>query len=113
MTFIGLIPYLLICAGAVMVLHGICDIIMGAVNKKISSVLVSSIVSILIGAITMALGFLTIGSDPVIQKQLMIFGIILLLVAVYDVIACFTSFKASVIIVNAGKKDENKEESKE
>ena len=101
--FIQLVPYLLICGSALLVLHGIFCLIFGFVNKAVKEGLIGGIVSILIGAVTMVLGFLTIGNDPVIQKQLMIFGIIVILMAVFEIVSCFTQIPTAVVIV---KKDE-------
>ena len=61
--FIQLVPYLLICGSALLVLHGIFCLIFGFVNKAVKEGLIGGIVSILIGAVTMVLGFLTIGND--------------------------------------------------
>ena len=91
MTFISVIPYLLICVGALIVLHGILVIVFGAVNKNVKGALIGGIFSIVAGAVTMLLGFLTFGNDPVIDKQLMIFGIIVILMAALNVVSCFTT----------------------
>ncbi|MBQ3927910.1 MAG: hypothetical protein II710_04650, partial [Clostridia bacterium] len=70
--------------------------------------------SILIGGVTMLLGFLTIGDDPVIEKQLMIFGIILALMAVLGVVSCFTTKTAVLVFEKAEEKkaEEKKPEEK-
>ncbi len=111
-TFISLIPYLLLCVGALIVLHGIFEIIFGAVNKNMTAGLVTGIVSILIGGVTMLLGFLTIGDDPVIEKQLMIFGIILALMAVLGVVSCFTT-KTAVLVFEKTEEKKAEEEKPE
>ena len=101
--FIALVPYLLICGGALLILHGIFSLIFGFVNKAVKEGLISGIASILIGGVTMLLGFLTVGNDPVIEKQLMIFGIIVILMAVFSIVSCFTQIPTAVVVV---KKDE-------
>lgn len=98
LAFIALVPYLLLCIGALIVLHGLFDIVFGIVGKNVKGVLLPSIIAILIGAVTMTLGFLTIGNDPVIQKQLMIFGIIVILMAILEVVSCFTVISVTAFV---------------
>lgn len=107
------IPYLLICIGAVIFADAVFNLVMGILGKDVKGVLVGVIVGMVVGAVAIVLGALCIGNDPVIAygAQLIVFGIIVCLVAVLQVVLTFVKVPDAVVaVVTVEKKEEKKEE---
>jgi len=98
--FLALIPFLLLALGGFILVDAILNLVFAIINKQVNKVLPLIIVEFVISAITVALGALTIGTDPVIKKQLLIFGIIVVLFGAYTFANCFIKTKTVVLIKN-------------
>lgn len=100
-----LIPYLLLVLGAVLLLNVIFIVLENI--KEIKSALPTIIVSGLIGVAAIVLGALSVGNDPVISysAQLIIFGIMVILVAILMVLATFIKVP-NVVVVNVNNDKE-------
>ena len=77
---IYVVPYVLICVGAVIILDAVF-VLLRALRNKVS--VVPAVLSIVSGAAALVLGFLCIGNNPVIGKdtQVVVFGIIVTVLA--------------------------------
>lgn len=98
LNFINLIPYILLALGSLVCLDALLKLIFSIIKKDVKASLVAVIVEFVIAGITILLGALTIGSDPVIDKQLLIFGIIVILFAIVTVVNCFNKGNTIVIV---------------
>lgn len=95
---VGVLPYLLLVLGALFA----CDGVYGLVRAiKAKGGLVSPIASIVIGVVAIVLGALCVGDDPVIAQnvQLIVFGIVICLEAVFMVISTFVKTPDVVVVV--------------
>lgn len=105
---IRVVPFLLLCVGAVILLDAIFNLVVGILNKNVKAVLVGVIVGALLGIIAIVLGALCVGEDPVISLgvQLVILGIIICLAAVLKVILTFVKLPDAVVaVVTVDKKE--------
>ena len=102
------IPYLLIVLGAIILLDAIYTLVRGIMAKEVGKVIVAVIFGIVLGVGAIVLGALCVGSDPVIKYgvQLIVFGIIVVLEGVFQVLATFVKLPDAVVIVTEEKKDE-------
>lgn len=110
------IPYLLLCIGAVVLADAIFTFVLAIKAKAVKSALVAFIVAVVIAAVAITLGALCIGDDPVIKysAQLIVFGIMVCLVACLQVLLTFVKLPDTVVaVVTVEKKDEAKEEKEE
>ena len=110
------IPYLLLCIGAVILADAIFTFVLAIKAKAVNSALVAFIVAVVIAAVAITLGALCIGDDPVIKysAQLIVFGIMVCLVACLQVLLTFVKLPDTVVaVVTVEKKDETKEEKEE
>jgi hypothetical protein len=107
LLLLGFVPYVLIVVGSIIIVDAILSLVFAGIRKEINAVAATSIIAIVIGAISVLLGALMIGNDPVISKssQLVIFGII---VIVYALAICAIASLALVY-----NKKQNKEEKKD
>ena len=102
------IPYLLIVLGAIILLDAIYTLVRAIIAKEVGKVIVAVIFGIVLGVGAIVLGALCVGSDPVIKYgvQLIVFGIIVVLEGVFQVLATFIKLPDAVVIVAEEKKDE-------
>lgn len=106
-TFIDLllkvVPYLLIVVGAVVLADAIFNLIRGILTKNVKGVLVGVIIEVIVAAAAIVLGALCIGSEPVIKygTQLIVFGIIVCLFAVVQILLTFVKLPDAVVVVSA------------
>lgn len=113
-TFIDLllkvVPYLLIVVGAVVLADAIFNLIRGILAKNVKGVLVGVIIEVIVAAAAIVLGALCIGNEPVIKygTQLIVFGIIVCLFAVVQILLTFVKLPDSVVVVSV--KEDKKEE---
>lgn len=109
-TFIDLLlkvtPYLLICVGVVVLADAIFTFVLALKAKKMKEALPGFIVGALVAVTAIVLGALCIGDNPVIAygAQLIVFGIVVCLVAVFQVLITFVKLPDTVITVDATKK---------
>ena len=103
------IPYLLICLGAVVFADAVFNLVNAILAKAVKEALVGIIVGMLIGIGAITLGALCIGSDPVITfgAQLIVFGVIVCLVAILEVVLTFVKLPDAVVTVVAKEKKED------
>lgn len=108
------IPYLLICIGAVIFADAVFNLVVGIIGKNVKGVLIGVIVGMVVGAAAIVLGALCIGDDPVIAygAQLIVFGIIVCLIAVLQVVLTFVKVPDAVIAVVAVEKEPKEKEEK-
>lgn len=102
--FLNFVPYVLIVVGSVIVVDAILTLIFAIVKKNnIKANVIAAVFTIILAGVSILLGALMIGDDPVIKKetQLIIFGIILILFALLGALATFIGLGAS------NKKDKN------
>ncbi len=97
---IKLIPFILIVTGCIIIVDAILTLVFGFVNKNVKESVISFVVSAIVGGVTLLLGILTIGNDPVIEKQLLIFGIIVVLMSILLVLSCFLNVSSTIVVVN-------------
>ncbi len=105
------IPYLLICIGAVVLADAIFNLVQGIIRKEVKAILVGVIVAMVVAVAAIVLGALCVGNEPVIKwgVQLIVFGIIVCLVGALQVLLTFVKMPDVVVAV---VKTEKKEESK-
>lgn len=98
---ISFVPYLLIVVGAIMAVDAIFILLHAIQDKNVKKSLVAVIVGLVIAAVTIVLGCLCIGNDPVIKggTQLIIFGVLVILYACYSVLATFVVIPTTIISV--------------
>ena len=101
-----IVPYLLICLGAVVLADAIFTYVLALRQKEGKKALLGLIVGVLVAAAAIVLGALCIGTEPVIKfgVQLIVFGIILCLVAVFKVVLTFVKLPDAVIVVKKEEK---------
>ena len=106
--FLNLVPYVLIVVGSIIIVDAVITLVFACLRKDVNTVAVASIASIVIGAISVLLGALMIGNDPVISKdvQLIIFGV---LVIIYALGIC--SIACLALLYNKKQKNEEKKDS--
>ena len=111
--FLLILPYLLLCVGAVILGDAIFNLVMGIKAKNVNGVLVGVIVEFVVAA-AIIIGALCVGADSVIPgaTQLIIFGIIVCLAAVLLVVLTFVKMP-DVVVAVVTKKEEKPEEPKE
>ena len=104
------IPYLLICIGAVIFIDAIINLVQGIIKKEVNAILVAVIVAIVVSVAAIVLGALCVGSDPVIKwgVQLIVFGIIVCLIGVLEVVLTFVKVPDVVVAVVKTEKKEEK-----
>lgn len=107
---IAIVPYVLICVGAVILAAGVLALVKGIIAKNVKGVLIPSVILIVVGTLAIVLGALCIGNDPVIAQniQLIVFGIIVCLVACLITLLTFVSLPDSVVTVVTVKEKEDK-----
>ena len=92
--------------GAVILLDAIFTFVLAIQAKEMSKALPAFIVGCLVAIVAIVLGALCVGNDPVIKfgAQLIVFGIIVCLVAVFQVVTTFVKLPDTVVVV--AKKEE-------
>ena len=112
--FLTILPYLLLCVGAVILGDAIFNLVMGIKAKNVKGVLVGVIVEFVVAAVAITMGALCVGADSVIPgaTQLIIFGIIVCLAACLLVVLTFIKMP-DVVVAVVTKKEEKAEEPKE
>lgn len=106
---IRVVPFLLICVGAVILIDAIFNLVNGILGKNVKAVLVGVIVGAVLGIAAIVLGALCVGEDPAIalSVQLIVLGIIICLVAVLKVLLTFVKLPDAVVaVVTVDKKEE-------
>lgn len=102
------VPYLLIALGAVVLLDAIVTLVRAIIGKNAGKVIVAFIVAAIIGVGAIVLGALCIGNDPVIKYgvQLIVFGIIVVLEGLFQVLTTFVKLPDTVVVVATEKKED-------
>ena len=102
------VPYLLIALGAVVLLDAIVTLVRAIIGKNAGKVIVAFIVAAIIGVGAIVLGALCIGKDPVIKYgvQLIVFGIIVVLEGLFQVLTTFVKLPDTVVVVATEKKED-------
>lgn len=97
---IYVVPYLLITLGAVVLIDAIFTLVFALKDKKAKAALPGFIVGALVGVVAIVLGALCVGDNPVIKQgvQLIVFGIVLILVAVFMVLLTFVKMPSVTVI---------------
>ena len=103
--FLYVLPFLLICVGAVILCEAIFTLVFAIKDKKVKAVLVLVIVFAIVAITSIVLGALCIGKDPVIKTnvQLIVFGIVLVLMACLQVLSTFVKVPTIVVIAKGEK----------
>ena len=103
--FLYVLPFLLICVGAVILGEAIFTLVFAIKDKKVKSVLVLVIVFAIVAITAIVLGALCLGDDPVIKTnvQLIVFGIVLILMALLQVLSTFVKMPTVVVIAKEEK----------
>ena len=103
--FLYVLPFLLICVGAVILCEAIFTLVFAIKDKKVKAVLVLVIVFAIVAIASIVLGALCIGKDPVIKTnvQLIVFGIVLVLMACLQVLSTFVKVPTIVVIAKEEK----------
>lgn len=107
------VPYLLLCIGAIILADAIFTFVLAIKAKAVKSALAAFIVSVIIAAIAITLGALCIGGDKAViatHVQLIVFGIMVCLVACLQVLLTFVKLPDTVVaVVSVEKKDEKED----
>ena len=112
---INFIPYLMLVAGVIIAVDAILLLVFAAAKKDLGNALVPAILQLVIAAVTILLGALMVGNDPVISRdaQIIIFGIILiiyaLLICASTLLPIFVLKKTSSKVIDAEVKEVNEE----
>ncbi len=103
--FLYVLPFLLICVGAVILCEAIFDLVFGIIEKKVKQVLVLVIVFASVAVTAIVLGALCIGNDPVIKTnvQLIVFGIVCILMACLQVLSTLVKVPTVVVVAKEEK----------
>lgn len=103
--FLYVLPFLLICVGAVVLCEAIFTLVFAIKDKKVKAVLVLVIVLAVVGIAAIVLGALCVGDDPVIKTnvQLIVFGIVLVLMACLQVLSTLVKVPTVVVIAKEEK----------
>lgn len=103
---ITVVPYLMLTIGAVILLDAIFTFVLAIQAKEMKKALPAFIIGALVAVVAIVLGALCVGNDPVIKfgAQLIVFGIIVVLVAIFQVVTTFVKLPDTVVVV--AKKDE-------
>lgn len=98
--FIDFVPYVLIVVGAVIACDAIFLLVFSIVKKSVKTAIPAICVEAIVAIVSIVLGCLSIGNDPIIAKnaQLIIFGIIVVLYAVLLVLRTFVTLPTVVVI---------------
>lgn len=113
---LGFVPYVLVVTGSIIVVDGILTIVFGIIKKNVKAAVISGVISIVIGAVAILLGALMLGNDPVISMdaRFVIFGILLILFAIFAALATFLTLPSiTVVAVKEKKADSVKAEVKD
>ena len=105
--FLYVLPFLLICVGAVILCEAIFTLVFAIKDKKIKAVLVLVIVFAIVAIVSIVLGALCIGKDPVIKTnvQLIVFGIVCILMACLQVLSTFIKVPTLVVVTKEEVKE--------
>lgn len=100
---IGVLPYLLLVVGALIVLDGVWGIVRCVKGK---GSLFAPIVAIVIGTVAIVLGALCVGEKPVIEQhvQLIVFGVVLCVEACFMVLSTLVKTPDVIIVAKSEKK---------
>ena len=103
--FLYVLPFLLICVGAVILVEAVFTLVFGIKDKKVKSVLFPVILFAVVAVAAIVLGALCLGKDPVIKTnvQLIVFGIVLVLMACLQVLSTFVKTSAIVVVAKEDK----------
>ena len=105
-TFIDLllkvVPYLLIAMGAVVLIDACITLVKAISAKQAKGTIIAFVCALLIAAGAIVLGALCIGDDPVIKYgvQLIVFGIIVCLVGLFQFLGTFIKVPDTVVVVS-------------
>ena len=99
------LPFLLICVGAVILCEAIFTLVFAIKDKNVKAVLVLVIVFAIVAIAAIVLGALCLGDDPVIKSnvQLIVFGIVLVLMACLQVLSTLVKVPTIVVIAKEEK----------
>ena len=103
--FLYVLPFLLICVGAVILGEAIFTLVFAFKDKKVKEALVLVIVFAIVAVTAIVLGALCLGKDPVIKTnvQLIVFGIVLILMACLQVLSTLVKMPTVVVIAKEEK----------
>ncbi len=93
------VPYVMLVVGAIFAIDAVIVFIYGFYKKNVKAAFYTAILEIIVAAITILLGALMVGNNPIISKeaQLIIFGIVLIL---YAVLLCITTILPVITVRN-------------
>lgn len=105
MAFINVIiivvPYLLIALGAIVLAEGVFTLVSAIKAKQVKAALVGVICAFAVAIAAIVIGLLCVGNDPVIKYnvQLIVFGIIVALVGLFQFLTTFIKLPDTVVVV--------------
>lgn len=96
------VPYLLIAMGGVVLVEVIFTLVNAIKAKQIKGAIVGIVFGCLVAVGAIVLGALCIGDDPVIKYgvQLIVFGIVVALVGLFQILATFIKMPDTVVVVS-------------
>ena len=102
---VAVVPYLLIVVGAVILLSCGYNLFLALKAKEKGMVVVGIIVLMVFAIVAIVLGALCVGDDPVIKThvQLIVFGIVVALSGLFQIIATFIKVPDVVVVVKEEK----------
>ncbi len=99
---INFIPYLMLVAGSIIAVDAILVLVFAAAKKNLGAALVPAIAQLVVAAVTILLGALMVGDEPVISRnaQIIIFGVIII---IYALLICASTLLPIVLRKNSNK----------
>lgn len=77
------VPFLLVVIGSLVILDAILVLVLGLKNKQAKAVVIPVVIEVVIGVVALVLGILALPSVNVIDKRFTIFGILLIVYALF------------------------------
>ena len=109
--FLEFVPYVMIVVGSLLVLDAIFTLVFGLIKKeKVAPVMIVFAIKLVIGALAILLGAIALGDNWLGNNKFLIFGIVLIVYAVYSVLVTLFAPKfAFVAVVKQEQPTEAKE----
>lgn len=107
--FLNFVPYVMVVIGGLLVLDAILTLVFGLMAKKeTKAVVIVFVIKLVIGALAILLGALAMGDNWLGNNKFTIFGIILIIYAVFTAVAAFLAPKFTVVAIVKTNDNEEK-----
>ena len=106
--FLDFVPYAMLVVGSLVAVDAVLTLVFGLVNKEeTKKVVIAFVIKLVVAALAILLGAIAMGDNWLGNNKFLIFGIVLIVYAVYNVLIAFLAptFTVKAVIVNDSKKD--------